>query len=134
MKKIFHIIAVGIVFSIGASVFAAAPKITIPDQAPYPIVEADNWRAKVLRSIFDDANEKAVIKFQMGYAIGGSGFNEISSWKDRLKYKNVVDNPETPEDETSTDFDDCKAAYQTNTSTYKAWLEANLPAGWPDPQ
>ncbi len=122
-----------ILFGFSSIAFAAAPKITIPDQVAYPVVETGNWRAKVLRSTFDDANEKAIVKFRIGYAIGGSGFNEIGSWKDKLKYKNVVDDPETPEDETSTDFDDCKDAYQTNTATYKAWLEANLPVGWPEP-
>ncbi len=101
-------------------------KIDIPDQTPYPEIATGEYRAKLV-SINDQAsNERIVFKFKIGYAPGGSGFTKLGDWKDNIKFKNTDNNP--------TAYTDAEAAYRTNNSTLKTFLEANLPAGFPKEQ
>ncbi len=135
MKKMFCVLIAGMVFSITANVFAASKvKVTIPDQPAYPVVVAGEWLAKVIKTDDNSKNEKVVIKFQIGYSEGGSGFTKIKGWTDKIKYKNIYDDPGTPGNEESLMYNDWTDASKLSTSNYEAWIAANLPADWPDPQ
>ncbi len=133
MKKM--ICGLALCASLGlSSVGFAGTKITIPDQPQEPVVVSGKWRAKVFDWKFRDDNERAVIKFKIGYQ--DSGFNKYEKRKANLVYENIDDDPETPEDETSTAFDDCLAAFadtqHTGSDAFEVFLSANLPANWPE--
>ncbi len=133
MKKVICGLVLSGILIFNIQAFAGT-KITIPDQPQEPVVVSGKWRAKVFDWKFRDDNERAVIKFKIGYQ--DSGFNQYGKRKANLEYKNIDDDPETPEDETSTAFDDCLAAFadtqHTGSDVFEVFLSANQPENWPE--
>ncbi len=136
MKKVIAMVLFGLVLGFNSVAFAQGQKIIIPDQVQDPVIDTGDFRALVKSVHARDisAGIRMIIKCEIGYNVGGGVFAQIGAWKDVLKYVDIVDDPETPEDETSNLGTECNDEYKTGNTAFKTFLQNNLPAGWPEPQ
>ena len=131
MGKIISI-AIGVILSFSSVGFGQ--KVVIPDQVQAEVIVAGAWRAEV-QSVHINNKVRVVVKFKIGYNPTGPGaFTQLGNWKDAIRYIDVVDDPNTPKDETSTIGTDAEDAYKTGNTVFKTFLQNNIPVGWPTPQ
>ncbi len=116
-KLILSFIFILSIFTLNTT--AHALKFDVPDEV-IPVVASGDFKGKVTSTIDDDENSIAKVKVDIGYVSGG--FKQIGNRRKVLVFKDITDDPETPEDETSTLYTEFIAAYKGTNAALKAFL------------